>query len=74
MKKIKGYAALAAIALVAIVIFQNTEAVETKVLLMTIVMPRAALLAVTLLIGIAVGIFFGWKLSRPKPSLEETTK
>lgn len=74
MKKIKGYAALAAIALVAIVILQNTQAVETKVLFMTIVMPRAALLAVTLLIGIAAGVFFGWKFSRPKSSPSKPTK
>lgn len=73
MKKLKLYLSLAAITLVAIVILQNTEVVETKVLFMTIAMPRAALLAVTLLIGITVGVGLGWRYSRPKsaPSSSE---
>tara|TARA_R110002167_G_scaffold232598_1_gene437804 strand:- start:74 stop:307 length:234 start_codon:yes stop_codon:yes gene_type:complete len=74
MKKFKLYLALAATALLAIVIFQNTAVVETKVLFMTIAMPRAALLAVTLLVGIFVGLTLGWKYSRPKSVSKKSTK
>ena len=74
MKKLKLYLALAATALLAIVIFQNTAVVETKVLFMTIAMPRAALLATTLLIGILLGLTIGWKYSRPKSASKKSTK
>ncbi|MCF3651003.1 hypothetical protein [Synoicihabitans lomoniglobus] len=62
MKKAKLYFALIASALMAIVIFQNTDVVVTRVLFITIAMPRAALLAITLLIGIVIGISLalGW--------------
>ena len=56
MHKFKIYAALVAVVLMAIVIAQNTAVVETKILFMTIAMPRAALLGVTLLSGVVVGI------------------
>jgi len=41
-----------------IVIFQNTEDVETQVLFWTLTMPRAALLAATMLAGFAGGIIW----------------
>ena len=47
---------LAAVAIVAIlgiiVVLQNTQAVETKLLFVTVTMPRAVLLFVTLVIGL----------------------
>ncbi len=46
-----GLAALLAI----IVVLQNTQAVETRVLFTTITMPRALLLALALLLGFAAG-------------------
>jgi len=65
MHKFKIYTALVAAVLIAIIIAQNTTLVETRILFMTIAMSRAALLAVTLLIGIVVGIAlalgWGWK-------------
>jgi uncharacterized integral membrane protein len=73
MTKLKLYLALAATVLLAIVIVQNTDVVETKILFMTIAMPRAALLGITLLIGILVGLTLGWKYSRPKPASEKPT-
>ncbi|MHC4068607.1 MAG: LapA family protein [Planctomycetota bacterium] len=39
-----------------ILILQNTTAVETKVLFMTITMPRALLLLVTFLVGFIAGL------------------
>jgi len=74
MKKLKLYVALAAVGISTIVIFQNTAVVDTKILFMTISMPRAALLAVTLAIGISVGIMLGWKFSRPKPPSISSSK
>jgi putative membrane protein len=56
MARLKLIAALTAVLLSIIVILQNTQPVETKFLFATITMPNAALLGLTLLIGIAVGI------------------
>jgi uncharacterized integral membrane protein len=49
--------AVAVIALVAvIVVLQNTQAVETKLLFLKVTMPNAALLFGTLIIGFAIGV------------------
>jgi len=64
MAKVKLYTALALIAIVLIVLFQNREPVETKFLFASITMPRAALLGVTLLIGMAAGVLLTLGLSR----------
>ena len=42
--------------LVVIVVLQNTQAVETKLLFLTVTMPNAALLFGTLVIGFAIGV------------------
>lgn len=56
MKRAKIIGA-AVIAVLAIVIFmQNTESVSTKLLFVTITMPRAVLLLVTLLAGFILGV------------------
>lgn len=55
---------LAVVALV--VVLQNTQPVETKFLFVAVTMPRAALLAITMLIGIAVGILIALGLSGKK--------
>jgi uncharacterized integral membrane protein len=47
-----------------IIIFQNTETVETKLLWITISMPRAALLAVTFALGSLSGILFSLRRTR----------
>ena len=62
-----GVAAFLAI-VIGIIILQNTEPVETRLLFMSITMPRAALLAMTLLIGVAAGILLtlGWSARRAK--------
>ena len=49
--------AIAVISLVVlIVVLQNTQAVETNLLFLTVTMPRAALLFGTLIIGFAIGV------------------
>jgi len=69
MHKSKIYWALVLSGLSAIIIAQNTALVETKVLFMTITMPRAALLAITLLTGLVAGFLLtlGWSRKK-KPS------
>jgi uncharacterized integral membrane protein len=49
--------AIALISLVVlIVVLQDTQAVETNLLFLTVTMPRAALLFGTLIIGFAIGV------------------
>jgi lipopolysaccharide assembly protein A len=56
MNKLK-VVAIGVIAVVAmIVVFQNTQAVETKLLFLTVTLPNAALLFGTLIIGFAIGV------------------
>ncbi len=52
---------LAVVAL--ILILQNSGSVETKFLFFSVTMPQPALLAITLLGGIATGILLAWSLS-----------
>lgn len=55
--------------LVVIMVLQNTEAVETQVLFVTVTMPRAVLLLTTALIGFALGILTSlvWMRKPAKP-------
>ena len=56
MNKLK-VVSIAVIAVVAvIVVFQNTQAVETKLLFLTVTLPNAALLFGTLIVGFAIGV------------------
>ena len=56
MKQFKVIAALLLTVLVIVIVLQNTEPVETRLLFMTVTMPRAALLALTTLVGFALGL------------------
>ena len=67
MKKIKLYSAVILILLVLIVILQNTEPVATRLLFVTLTMPRAALLALTFLVGAATGVFLTLSLVKRSP-------
>ncbi len=50
-----------------LIILQNTQSVETRLLFITIEMPRAALLALSLLIGFLLGALSVWRATRQKP-------
>ncbi len=63
MVKAKLITAFVLAVLVIIVVLQNTEPVETKFLFITTIMPRAALLAITMLVGVAVGILVSLSLT-----------
>jgi uncharacterized integral membrane protein len=52
--------------LVVVVILQNMETVNTRILFITISMPRAVLLAVMALIGFLAGVFFRGRRKKPK--------
>lgn len=56
LNKLKIVAIALATLLVLIVVLQNTQAVETKLLFLTVTMPNAALLFGTLIIGFAIGV------------------
>lgn len=67
MKSAKNLVVAILLILTVIVVLQNTEAVETKLLFMTLSMPRALLLIITLIAGVVIGLVFGTKLSGSKP-------
>jgi uncharacterized integral membrane protein len=52
--------------LLIIIIFQNTETVNTTILFMSIAMPRFILLFLVLLIGFAAGVIVTLTLNRNK--------
>jgi len=64
--KIVGIAVV--VLIVVIVALQNTQAVETKLLFLTVTTPNAALLFGTLIIGFSIGVLTaGHIVSRAKP-------
>ncbi|MCA9146961.1 MAG: LapA family protein [Planctomycetales bacterium] len=56
LNKVKSVAIAVTSLLVLIVVLQNTQAVETNLLFLTVTMPNAALLFGTLIIGFAIGV------------------
>lgn len=56
MKKVKAVIAIVLVLLVLIMILQNTQAVETRLLFLTVTMPKALLIILALLVGIALGV------------------
>lgn len=71
MERAKLIATLALVLAGIIVVFQNTQPVETKFLFMSVTMPIAALLALAMLVGMAVGILVAFGLSNRKPKKPE---
>ena len=64
MKSFKTYAVVTLLLVVIIVVFQNTETVETKLLFATLAMPRALLLFLTLLTGVIIGLVLATRFPR----------
>ena len=66
MARFKALTVAAVLLLMLVVIGQNTEAVETRVLLWQFSLPRALWLMITLALGFAMGVLWSWRLtSRP---------
>ena len=68
MKHWKLFLAILGAVLVIIIILQNTESVETRLLFMRVSMPRAILLLLTGLIGFVVGMITAMTMKRTKKS------
>jgi uncharacterized integral membrane protein len=66
MAKARLIAALVLVAVALVVVLQNTQPVETRFLFVTVTMPRAALLALTMVAGIAIGILISLGFSARK--------
>ena len=62
MQKVKISAIALLALLVLIVVLQNTESVETKILFFSVTMPRAALLFGALVVGFIIGVFTAGKV------------
>lgn len=71
MEKLRLIGALIGVVLLIIVILQNTEDVDTRILFVTISMPRALLIFISALIGAAVGMVAGSILSKKKPEITQ---
>jgi len=68
MKNVRMIIATVVVVLVIIVLLQNTQQVETRLLFVTITMPRAILLACTMLIGFVIGLVVVGRAKRKKAS------
>jgi lipopolysaccharide assembly protein A len=64
MPKIKLVALLTLLLVALLLILQNTQTVATNLLFVTVSMPLAALLALTLLIGLAAGVLVALKVGK----------
>ena len=64
--KLKLVALLVLAVLAIVLVIQNTQAVVTRLLFVTVSMPLAALLALTLLIGFAGGVLVALKIGKPR--------
>ena len=76
MKRVKIIAITAILVLALIVFLQNTRAVETKFLFMTISMPRVLLLMLTFIMGFIGGLITAsYILTKPgKPEINAASK
>lgn len=72
MNKIKLIAILVLAIMCIIIVLQNTEPVVTKILFITITMPRAVLLLTTAIFGFAIGMLVPFIRSRKKKDPEAT--
>ncbi len=71
-KKRRPYFRLIAVAVVGILalilVLQNTETVDTRILFITVTMPRAVLLLITFLLGGIAGLLADFLRKRPSKS------
>ena len=64
--KIKLVVLIVVVVLAVIIFFQNTETVETRILLLTVKMSRALLLMLTFLLGFLTGVLLTTNVLRKK--------
>ncbi len=68
MKKAKIIVITVICVLALIIIFQNTESVDTNLLFMTVTMSRALLLIMTFIMGFAAGLITSYVVKRSAKS------
>jgi uncharacterized integral membrane protein len=66
MARFKLILAVVLVALLIVVVLQNTETVDTRLLFVTVTMPRAALLLVTFLAGGLFGLLLATRFTSDK--------
>ena len=66
MQKVKVLLLAVVALLIIVVVLQNTQAVETRILFITVTMPRVVLLLVTLLVGFVLGLVTPFSLAGRK--------
>lgn len=66
MKQMKIIGIIVLVLLCLIILLQNTATVETRILFITITMPRAVLLLITTCIGFALGVLVSLVLCKKK--------
>ena len=66
MARIKMLIIAALVAVTLVVVLQNTDSVETKLLVTTITMPRALLITVAFLAGAICGILISTRVAKKK--------
>ena len=66
MSRIKLMAILVLAVLAVIVVLQNTQEIETRLLFVTVTMPRAVLLLVTTVIGFVLGVLVSLAVAKKK--------
>ena len=64
MSRIKLISLLVLAVLAILLVLQNTQGVATRLLFVTVTMPLAALLALTLLVGFAAGVLAALNVGR----------
>ncbi len=74
MHKMKITGAMIALLLVIIIVFQNMEDVDTKILFIDVTMPNAVLLGITFLIGTSVGLLTAFICSGKSKAVKENKK
>ena len=72
MNKAKIIAAAVVAILMLIIVLQNTEAVETRVLFTSVTMPRAALLFGALVVGFVVGLLTAGRITTKSKETPQT--
>jgi uncharacterized integral membrane protein len=71
MKQAKFIAVIILALLCLIILLQNTATVETRILFITITMPRAVLLLTTTAIGFALGVLVSLIMCKKQKSQQE---
>ena len=68
MTRVKLIVVLILAAVAAVIAFQNTEVVETKMLFATVIMPRAFLLFITVGLGFVMGLLVSIMVTKKRES------